>query len=246
MDVVERTQVVASSQATSLLQAITNAASNPQIDIEKMERLFAMHEKMVAHEAEAAFNAAMARAQTNMIPIITNAKNEHTASRYADLAAINEKLVPIYSAEGLSISFDTETFNEKDPVPPGMLRTVALVSHANGHSRRHHIDLFPDDAGAQGKVNKTRVQAAGSTNEYARRYLVRMIFNVSTKDDNGGNNKRPAVEPDAEGKKTLEACGSLGALQAAWKALTAKQRSTLNEVKDECKARIEAADKGAA
>lgn len=229
------------SNATSLLQAITGAASNPQTDIEKMERLFAMHQKMVAQEAEAAFNGAMARAQANIVPVANNAANSQTNSRYAKLAAINKAITPIYTAEGLSISFDSAD------APQGLMRTVAIVSHAQGHTRSYHLDLPPDDVGTKGVVNKTQVHALGSTSSYARRYLVCMIFNVTTEDDNDGNRReRKEVEPDAAGKKELEACGSISALQTAWKALTAKQRATLGEVKDSCKAKIEAADKAAA
>lgn len=233
---------IVQSNATSLLQAITGAASNPQTDIEKMERLFAMHQKMVAQEAEAAFNAAMSRAQANIVPVANNAANTQTNSRYAKLAAINKAITPIYTAEGLSISFDS------GEAPQGLMRTIAIVSHAQGHSRSYHLDLPPDDVGAKGTVNKTQVHALGSTSSYARRYLVCMIFNVTTEDDDDGNKggRRQTVEPDPAGKKALEACGSMHALQTAWKALTAQQRNTLGKVKDDCKAKIEAADLEAA
>lgn len=229
---------VVQSDATSLLTAITQAASNPQVDIEKMERLFAMHQKMVAQEAEAAFNAAMARAQARIEPVANNAHNTQTASRYAKLAAINKVITPIYTAEGLSISFDS------GEAPQGLCRTVAIVSHERGHSRQYHLDLPLDDVGAKGTVNKTKVHAMGSTSSYARRYLVCMIFNVTTEDDDDGNRaSRPVLEPDPAGKKALEACGSLAALQEAWKALTPEQRKTLARVKDEMKERIQAADR---
>ena len=59
--------------------------------------------------------------------------------------------------------------------------------------RQHHIDLPLDNVGTKGTVNKTGVQATGSTNAYGRRYLVLMIFNVSTEDeDNDGNDERKA------------------------------------------------------
>src|SRR3990167_6860376 len=182
---------VVASNATSLLQAITTAASNPQVDIEKMERLFAMHQQMVKQEAEAAFNAAMARVQAQLTPIVRNAYNEHTHSGYAKLDAIHNAILPVYPPEGISVSFDTA-----DCPTPGMIRTIALVSHSAGHTRQHHLDLPPDDAGSQGKVNKTKVQATGSSNEYARRYLHLMIFNLSTFDDKDGN--KNAVEQDDE------------------------------------------------
>lgn len=236
---IERNAVVAASSATSLLQAITQAASNSQIDIEKMERLFAMHQQMVRAEAEAAFNGAMARAQAKILPVATNAENTHTHSRYAKLEAINRLIVPIYTAEGLAISF-----NSGECPVQGWQRTVAVVSHAQGHSRTYHLDLPPDAEGAKGNTNKTMVQATGSTNSYARRYLTNMIFNISTYDDNDGNRtpKRTEQEPDPEGQKILEACGSMRALTEAWSKLTEAQRKTLTPVMNVCRKRIREAE----
>lgn len=212
--------------ATSLLVAIERATSNPAMDIDKMERLFVMHQKVVAQEAEAAFNDAMARAQSEIQPIVTNAENSHTKSRYAKLAAIDKEITPIHTKYGISISYDTETKNDADPIPQGMVRTVAIVSHAGGHSRKHHIDLPPDAAGSQGNANKTMVQALGSTNAYGRRYLKLMIFNVSTFDDNDGNapgNKGGMDEKTlADHIAKMDECADLPALQktfgVAWKA----------------------------
>jgi hypothetical protein len=228
------------SQATSLLQAITSAASNKDVDIEKMERLFAMHEKMVAREAEAAFNAAMARAQAKIEPVVAKAYNQQTNSYYAKLAAVNKEITPIATAEGMSISFGTA-----DCPKDGWYRTVATVSHAAGHSREYHLDLPADDVGIKGSANKTQVHAAGSTSSYARRYLVCMIFNVSTGDDNDGNGsgrKQEGGEPDPEGKKILEACGSMRALSDAWNKLKPEQRKTLSGVMNDCRAKIKQAD----
>lgn len=174
--------VIPQSNATSLLQAITQAARDKDVDLDKFERLFALHKEMVAREAEAQFNGAMARAQAQIVPIANNAVNSQTNSRYAKLAAINKAIVPIYTAEGLAISFGSG----KAEVPEWH-RTVATVSHAAGHSKSYHLDLPLDDVGAKGAVNKTKVHATGSTNSYARRYLVCMIFNVSTSDDDDGN-----------------------------------------------------------
>ena len=213
---------------TALLEAITRAASDPQVDIEKMERLFKMHEQMVNREAEKSFNAAMSRAQSHIQPIVNNAMNDHTSSGYADLAAINKAIVPIYTAEGLAISFDTETKNDNDPLLPGCIRTIAIVSHQDGYSRRYHIDLPPDDVGSQGKVNKTKVQASGSTNSYARRYLERMIFNLSTEDDNDGNGDNPRLEAGqrADFEAAIEALADRPAADKLWQKITAACEKT--------------------
>lgn len=193
--------VLQSGSATSLLAAITTACSNPHMDMAKVRELFQMHQTVKMQEAEAAFNAAMARAQSLIEPIVTDKENDHTHSRYATLKAINRKIVPIYSAEGLSVTFNTETKNDADPIPAGELRTVAIVAHSGGFSRRYHIDLPPDETGSAGKVNKTKVQAKGSTNEYARRYLVRMIFNLATGDDRDGNPPDRDDDDEADGRE---------------------------------------------
>ena len=157
-----------------------------------------MHKEHQDREAKQAFNDAMARAQGEMLPITNNAYNDHTKSGYAKLEAIDRAITPIHTKYGLSISYDTETKNEADPIPEGLIRTVAIVAHAGGHERRYHIDLPADDAGSQGTKNKTGVQARGSTNAYARRYLKLMVFNLSTFNDNDGNRTNGA------GGKTMD------------------------------------------
>jgi hypothetical protein len=241
-DIVERetTAVAQTSQSGTLLQAITAAATNPQLNIENVERLFALHQQMVAREAEAAFNDAMARAQAKMRPVANNAYNSQTQSRYAKLAAIADAIVPLYTAEGLSVSFDTE-----DSGKPEWYRTVAHVSHSGGHTRHYHLDLPLDEAGAKGNVNKTKVHAAGSTSSYARRYLLLMIFNLSTHDDDDANSapsRQNEIEADPEGKAKLEACGSMRTLTETWNSLPVEKRKTLSAVMNACRARIKAAD----
>lgn len=173
-------RVPAIVEGGGLLQALATAASDPATDIEKMERLYAMHERECARQAEAQFNDAMARAQAKMLPVATNARNDQTNSKYAKLSAIVRAITPIYTAEGLSVSYDTEALDKA-------LRTIAVVSHAAGHTRKFHMDLPLDNVGAKGNVNKTAVHATGSTNSYARRYLLCMIFNVATEDDDDAN-----------------------------------------------------------
>jgi hypothetical protein len=154
------------------------------------EGLFAMHKEMMDREASQAFNDAMARAQANIQPIAKNRRNDHTKSMYATLAAINDAITPIYTAEGLSVSFDTySTERDKDlpPLDAGKVRVIAFCSHRGGHTRKYHLDGALDDAGKDGTKNKTGIQAMGSTVSYLRRYLVCMIFNVATADDNDGN-----------------------------------------------------------
>lgn len=222
-------------QPTSLVQALAVAAADPRMDVAKVERLYAMHKEMMAREAEAAFNDAMARAQANVEPIAKDRRNEHTKSRYATLAAINDEITPIYSAEGLAVSFDTYSPERDKDLPPlekGWVRVIAIVSHRGGHSKRHHLDGPLDDAGKDGTKNKTGIQAMGSTVSYLRRYLVCMIFNVATADDDDGNGAGATGGQMDEGAMAdhlaaIDAAADTEGLKrafgAAWKAAEAAQ-----------------------
>ena len=192
--------VQSAGNAGSLLHAIERVASNPDMDIEKIERLFAMHQQLMAKEAESAFNVAMARAQSKIVPIVANQRNEHTRSVYADLAAISRVIVPFYTAEGLSISFDSDRpvmgadGKPISPPPAGWFRTIAIVSHSGGHSRQHHIDLPSDEVGVKGNANKTPIQGVVSMTTYGRRVLTCMVFNVPITDEDGNRNEERGRE----------------------------------------------------
>lgn len=220
---VEKELPVAAVQQGSLLAAIARAASDPATDIEKMERLFAMHQQMVKADAETAFHAAMSRCQNEMQPVLRNKRNEQTNSNYADLATIVDAIKPIYTAEGFSISFDTQ-----DAPKENYLRVIAILAHSQGHSRTYHLDLPPDESGIKGMVNKTRVHATGSTNSYARRYLICMAFNIQTADDKDGNGGKK-VMPDgqrADFEAAIDAIADLEGWKTLWSDILAASTKT--------------------
>lgn len=174
----------------NLMQALAAAAADPRMDVDKVERLFAMHKELQDREAAQAFNDALAKAQAGIVPIAKDRRNEHTKSWYATLAAIVDQVTPIVTAEGLAVSYDTfnpERDKELPALEKGWIRVIAIVSHRGGHQRKYHLDGALDDAGKDGTKNKTGIQATGSTVTYLRRYLFCMIFNVATADDNDGN-----------------------------------------------------------
>lgn len=226
-------------QGGSLIQALATAAADPRCDMDKMERLFVMHKQLIAMDAEKAFNDAMARAQHNMVPVITNRDNTHTSSRYANLAAIAKAIRPLYTGEGLSLSFDSnrQVLNADgkpiDPPRQGWFRTVGIVSHSAGYSRLHHIDLPSDDVGVKGTTNKTPIQGVVSMTTYGRRVLECMVFNVSTEDDDGnapkGKDKNAGTEKEPAGKPPYPNEHITNNLPA-WKKLVAAGTKTADQV----------------
>ena len=166
----------------SLLAVIERAATNPNIDVEKMERLLDMQERIIAREAEQDFNAAMAQLQAELPAVVRDAENSSTGSRYAKLETIARAIMPKITGQGFSLSYGTDNCPLDDHY-----RVTCLVSHIGGHTRRYHADVPTDLTGLKGNPNKTRTHAFGSTMSYGRRYLLCLIFNVTlvNEDDDG-------------------------------------------------------------
>lgn len=173
----------ASTDSRVFFQVITAAAANPQVDIEKMERLWAMHERLAERDQEQAFNTAMKSAQANMGRISADATNNQTRSKYATYGQLDRHVRPIYTEHGFSLSF-----NQGDGAPDGHLRVLAYVSHIAGHTRTYHADIPADGKGAKGGDVMTKTHASGSAMSYGMRYLLKMIFNIAIgEDDDDGN-----------------------------------------------------------
>lgn len=187
---------------------IARAATDPNVDIDKMERLLAMQERVLAKEAETAFNVALNDVQASMGRIAADANNPQTKSKYASYAALDRVLRPIYTKRGLSLSFDTE-----DGAPEGYVRVLCYVSHSMGHTRTYRVDMACDGKGAKGGDVMTKTHAMGSAFTYGQRYLLKAIFNVAIGDDDDGN---AASQPDAVTKANIEG------VQSRWKKLHPK------------------------
>lgn len=178
----ESAVIVQAGESATILQVIQRAAADPQCDIEKMERLMAMKERMDAKAAEAEFNTALSRVQANMGRIAADAVNSQTRSNYATYGKLDKVLRPIYTKEGFSLSFGTEQASE------GMVGMVCFVSHSAGHTREYRAQVPSDGKGAKGGDVMTKTHAFGSGTSYGMRYLLKMIFNVAIgEEDDDGN-----------------------------------------------------------
>lgn len=187
------------TEATAIIQVIERAASNPSVDMDKMERLLQMQERIMAKNAEAAFNSAMVEAQSKMVHVRTDSENKQTRSKYASYPALDKALRPIYTAAGFSLSFDT------GEGLPDHVRVICYVAHNGGHTRRYQVDMPADGKGAKGGDVMTKTHAAGSAMSYGMRYLLKLIFNVTVGDDDDGNGAGRAETISAKQVADLEA-----------------------------------------
>ena len=184
--------------AAAALDMIIRAATDPTIDVDKMERLMAMHDRLIARQAEAKFNDAMAKAQSEMCPVAADAENPQTRSKYASYAALDRMLRPVYAKHGFSISFDTG-----DGAPENYIRVLCYVGHREGYTRNYHVEMPADGKGAKGGDVMTKTHAAGSAFTYAQRYLLKLVFNVAVGEFDDDGNSGGSEKISAEQKETL-------------------------------------------
>jgi len=169
------------SQVDPTLHLLERMVRDPSIPLDRVERIIAMTDARALVAAKRDFTSAMALAQEEMRTIGRDANNTQTRSRYATLAAIDQAIRPIYSKHGLFPSFNTE------PSPNGELwvKVTCELTHRGGYSRTYAIDMPADGKGAKGGDVMTRTHATGSAVSYGRRYLLQLMFNLSTADDDG-------------------------------------------------------------
>ena len=86
---------------------------DPSVDVQKLEGMVALQERMMRWKSESEWNAAMAEAQSKMHAVANDSGNTSTRSRYASYAAIDAALRPIYSEHGFSLSFNTEEIHAR-------------------------------------------------------------------------------------------------------------------------------------
>lgn len=172
----------APTETGAVFSIIERAARDPNVDIEKLERLMAMQERMTARAAEGAFNAAMQAAQAEMPQVTRDARNDQTRSRYARLETISAAIKPVVTQHGFSLSYGTDHSPLADHYG-----VTCLVAHSGGFSRLYRADIPTDANGMKGNQNKTATHAFGSTMSYGRRYLLLMVFDIAlTNEDDDG------------------------------------------------------------
>ena len=171
------------SQADAFLMTIQQAASDTSVDMDKMDRLYAMYKDVKAEEGRVLYNRAMATAQAEMPHIEKRHTNPQTRSKYAKFEDIIKAVKPTYTQNGFSLSF-----YKIDGAPEGFIRVECSVSHSGGDIRYFQDDSPIDNKGMGGKVNKTLTHGRQSAMTYSSRYLIGGIFSLEIgEDDNDGN-----------------------------------------------------------
>jgi hypothetical protein len=215
-------------EGATLLAVIARAAADPGVDMDKMERLLAMKERVDARNAETEFNDSMSHVQSQMRRIEADAVNPQTRSKYATYGQLDRALRPIYTSGGFALSFNTG-----DGGPAEYVRVLCHVTHKAGHTRMYKIDMPADGKGAKGNDVMTKTHAVGSGAQYGMRYLLKMIFNVAigeNDDDGNGGETAEYLKPEfADWNSKVDACHTAQDFAAVWKEMSPPIRKVFAE-----------------
>lgn len=166
------------SDAAAIIQVIERAATNPQVDIDKMERLIQMQERVMDRNAKSAFAAALAAMQPEL-PVIAERGaidlGRGPKQRYALWEDINDAIKPVLAKHGFALSFRTGQ-------DEGKITVTGILTHREGHSEETTMYLPADTSGS-----KNAVQAVGSSTSYGKRYTATALLNLTSRgeDDDG-------------------------------------------------------------
>ena len=140
---------------------------------------------------------ALVQAQSEMSNAKKDATNPFFKSKYADLNAIREAVLPILNSHGISVLQPMTNIEGKN-----FIKTILL--HETGESIESFTEII------YSKVNDAQAQGSGIT--YARRYGLQSFVCVGAEDDDGNKAVKPAekwlTENSPEWEKLVEAVES--------------------------------------
>lgn len=181
----------------NLVGIIDKLIERPEIDVDKIERLLEMQERVLDRQAAADYNAAMAEMQQSIPSIAERGKTNNGS--YATLEDIVDTVRPIMQEHGFAVSFRVRTATSG-------VEVTGVLMHSSGHREETSMFLPADTSG-----NKNAVQAFGSTVSYGKRYVLCSMLNITTRnEDDDGNSAAPVKTVTAyqagQIAKTLAAC----------------------------------------
>lgn len=178
--------------------SLVQLAIEKGVDVEVIERLVALQERVMERNAEAAMAQALAafQAECPPIPRVRTAEVKKNGVKqyeytFAPLEKIVEVIRPYLTKNGLSFTHDSAILQ-------GAVEITCTLQHIEGAKRTSTFTGPVDNSGG-----KNPLQAVGSARSYGRRYTLVDVLGLTTddeQDDDGvraHRNGRDDGEPEA-------------------------------------------------
>lgn len=172
------------NEAVHPANMINALMKQPDIDLDKVQKMFELQERFEATVARKAFNQAMSHFK-KICPQITydskvnypNKKGGITKFGFASLAGTLARIQDACAEAELNITW------KQCNVDNG-IEVTCYLTHSMGHSEQTSISAAPDDSGG-----KNSIQAVRSTWSYLRRMTAESLLGLATKEDDADDGK---------------------------------------------------------
>lgn len=196
--------IMIEKQQDHSVNALISQAIAANLDVEKMERLFSLREKVKAEMAKEAFTEAMALAQASF-PVIKKTKPvKNKAGQivyyYEPTDGIISQVQKPIAINGLSYRFDEKnTETEKT--------AICIVRHIMGYE-----EATPFTVPIGSEAYMTDVQKHGARSTFAKRYAFCNAFGIITGDEDvdATNTNTKELDPKSEKSKIIFLLRALG------------------------------------
>lgn len=170
------TEIAVADTPQTMASQIIALASNPNLNVETLQALVTMQERMEKRQAEIAFTEALAslpaiRVKKNGRVELGAGKGSYPFARWEDISLVIE---PLLSERGFRLTFDSQP---RQGDGGGLVVTGTLL-HRGGHSRSASMPLALDTG-----PGRNNLQAMGSSLSYGKRYCTEMLLNVVREGD---------------------------------------------------------------
>ncbi|MHA7852227.1 ERF family protein [Roseovarius sp.] len=178
-------EIAAQREADPMVSMIERLVLNPDADLDKLERMLAMKERMDAQNARVSFARALAEARAEIPPIIKDATVDFSSSKgrthykHETLSGIAKAIDPVLARHGISYRFRTDQGQ-------GGVRVTCIVQHSDGHAEETTLVGAPDQSG-----NKNGFQSVGSAVTYLQRYTLKAALGLSAEVDDDAQTAAP-------------------------------------------------------
>lgn len=146
--------------------------------LEQIEKMMDLLERNERHEAEKAYNEALAAFKAKDIRIVKhklvdflNNKGGRTSYKHAELDDVVRAVGPELSAHGFAWSWKTSQAGRD-------ITVVCTLRHSLGHAETVQLTAQPDETGG-----KNAIQAIISTTTYLQRHTLKQITGVAEADE---------------------------------------------------------------
>ena len=187
MDITHNKPTALAVQQNALTALLADPARLEALPVDKLERMLDMHERIMATQAKADFQAAFGRVQAQLEVVPKRGsfrRKDGSVTAYAKIEDVVGMLHPLLVEHGFTRSTscgNTPIAADLSGVP--LTRYTLLLRHAGGHEEKHHLDV-PITAGKGGSMNV--MQSIASTASYCEKHLLAKVFGFVTADDKDG------------------------------------------------------------